>query len=383
MMVLFRFEIGKLLRTKAVWAFVAIALAVNIGFVAGSSQKSVIDYVNEVSAVTGTEFSASYRDKIAAIEAPDDPFFKKIHEGLVAGAEGYFNSFDGLSTDTLRPSIGSRVPALPHALLERKYEMLSPVVERKATEGAAASVYFSVYTNGIHQVVFRNMIRMIIAEAGVLALLLALLALRYESLSGTVDTVWSKRVGRLLVLPKAFAALAVLALTFAVLCGVSYLVLFSVNDFSLVWNQNVSAMYHNFPTLDGFIPFVTWTPMTVKEYFIGMIFACFLNCATLALFAALLALLCRNTLTAFGSAVGIAFLHFVGILKIPDESALYYALMAPPLAQAFQADRWFSEGGGFALVPHFEIVYPLFCMGALTAVIVPVYRRFRGKDLLT
>ncbi|MDR1496753.1 MAG: hypothetical protein LBS67_07555 [Clostridiales Family XIII bacterium] len=381
-MTVFRFELKKLLLTKAVWAFVAVALAVNIGFVAGTSEKAVIDYINEVAAVAGTEFGASYREKLAALPVPDDPDLKEIHQGLIAGAEGYFDSFDGLSTDELWLSKSARISGVPRALLERKYEMLSPVIARKSTEGDAASVYFSVYTNEIHQIAFVYMIRVIMAEVGALALLLMLMALRYESLSGTVDTVWAKRIGRLLALPKMLAALAALALLFALIYGVSYSVLFGVNDFSSVWDLNVSALYHNFPTFDGFIPFVTWTSMTVKEYFLGMTLVCFLNCAVFAFFVAPLALLCRNVLLAFGSAAAIIFLNLVSLIKVPDASILYYALLAPPLGQALQAGRWFSEGAGFALIPHFETVYPLICIGASVALIIPAYRRFHGKDLL-
>ncbi|MDR3304460.1 MAG: hypothetical protein LBS85_00300 [Clostridiales Family XIII bacterium] len=138
---------------------------------------------------------------------------------------------------------------------------------------------------------------------------------------------------------------------FAIVYGISYGVCFAVNDFSMVWGQNVSAMQHYFPTMGGLIPFVTWDTMTVGGYFRGMAGAAFLNCLVCAVFALPFALFCKNVYAAFCGAAGFVFLHLTAIIALSDYSVDWALLFAPPLGQAFTVDHWFTDGGNTAVPP--------------------------------
>jgi hypothetical protein len=170
---------------------------------------------------------------------------------------------------------------------------------------------------------------------------------------------------------------------FLIIYIIIYSVNFLVNDYSLVWNENISAMYHTvYMPLYGPIPFITWESMSVGGYATGHVLASYLNALVLACFAAVIGLAVRNPFAAFCMAAGLILVHFFAILHPFTEHFFYYLLLAPPFTQMFFNQYWFSEGVSLMLVPHFEIWYPLICLAVLAPLLLLFVKLFRRKEIV-
>jgi hypothetical protein len=388
---IFRFELKKLLTAPVVLGFLAVMIAVNIVYVFATSQKTTIDYYNVLSETAGTSFGTELTEKIKSVPQPteDDYIHYYLYEdfsGAANSAEQTWNSFESVRGDDLKNTVSN--PAFPTSEIAKKiqlwkYELLKPVIEEKIERGDAASVYFSNHTNEIHEVLFTYFFRLLGTQSALIFILLMLYALGYERMAGTDLVVYSAKMGRKIVVAKGLAALCASTLCFIVLYGVSCGVLLLVNDLSVVWPQNISALFHTiFSDNFGRYPFITWGEMSIGSYFFGCVFVSYLQCLVMAIFATPFGLLVRNVYAAFCAVAGACFAHFALIIHPALEHFAYYLLMTPPLPQLFFNQFWFSDGGDRMLLPHFELLYPLICIAVLTPVILACLRRFYRKDLI-
>jgi hypothetical protein len=388
---IFRFELKKVLTAPVVLGFLAVMIAVNVIYVFATSQKTTIDYYNVLSETTGTSFGTALTGELKSVRQPTEDdyvhyYLYKDFAGAASSAEQTWNSFETVRGNDLKDTVAA--PRFPTSELAKeiqfwKYEKLKPVIEEKIERGDAASVYFSNHTNEIHGALFTYFFRLLGTQSAILFILLMLFALGYERMAGTDMVVYAARKGRGLVLTKGLAALCAATLCFIVLYGVSCGVLFLVNDVSIVWPQNVSALFHTvYSDNFGSYPFITWGEMTIGSYFFGCVLVSYLQCLVMALFTAPFGLLVRNVYVAFCAVAGACFVHFMLIIHPALEHFAYYLLMLEPLPQLFFNQFWFSDGGDRMLLPHFEWLYPLICIAVLTPVILACLRRFYRKDFI-
>jgi hypothetical protein len=383
-MKLVAFELSKLIKSPAIVGFVIICIVANILFVLGTSQKEFIDYTNDVTEVTGGVYGAEYMEKFNTIPVSDD----WRYEALAMSAKGTRDVFGEFKISEIQATLkndDTKLSDMSKNILARKYEALEPVIMEKAERGDGDYVYFAEYTNYIHETVF-GVGRLLMAESCIFFMLIMLWALGYEGMSKTSLVIFSTRTGRRIALHKVLSAFIIGTAFFILTYAVTYGLTFIVNDFSLVWEQNVSAQYHTSGArFLGVMPFITWSSMTIGEYLFAGLGVALLNAFVCGAFAIPFGLLIKNVYVAFCCAAGITFLNFVAMLL--GEQTLnavpfaWHLSLITPLAQMLNNLIWFTDGGTKMLIPHFEYLYPLICICLLGMAALVCAKRFHVKEI--
>ena len=389
-MKLLKFEIIKLLRSPAIPGFLAACLILNTFLVFASSHRQDIEFINEVTKITGTVFGAEFTENLKLIPVPDMHDFSGRYwryEELVYAAEGSRNVFADLSGGR---ELRERLPDAPSSDLliqiqQWKYGLLTPVIEQKAADDDGAYVYFGSQSTWIHDTVFGGIGKILAMEACIFFILIMLWALGFENMVGTGLVTWSTKIGRKLAFHKTAAALALGTGFFIILYAVTYGLTFIVNDFSMVWGQNVSAQYNTvFDWFFGQLPFITWSSMTIGEYFFASVGIALLNGIVTALFAIPFGLLIKNVYAAFCSIAGFTFLQLLFYLaggQMESAPFIWNLSLIAPLTQILVNTQWFTDGGMNMLLPRFETFYPLICMLLLCPVIIVAGNKFKRKEI--
>lgn len=387
MTTLLKLETQKIFRTQAVWVFVILSILVNIVYGSVTSQKETIDYYNELSATAGAAYHKTFVEKLN-IKKNAGTGQNNLFEDYKSAAYDACNVFEDLRDDTLQNQVdtsyflSSSVSA--QKIIKWKYKKLAPVIEEKFAADDGKSVYFADRTQEIHETVFTNFHKLLATELCLLFTLIMLLAIGYENMFGTESVIYTTKAGRNIVLPKMGAALVAAAGFGLILYFISACVLFTINDLSMVWGQNISAQYNTiyYPQW-GVYPFISWDSMSIRAYFFRCAGVIFLQGLLCGLFSATLALLNRNVYITFCTLFGLVFLHFILLWNFDVSALLFDLLLVPTLTQILYCQWWFADGGPFMLIPHFETLYPLICIMLISPITMMAFRFFHKKELVS
>lgn len=388
-----KLEVTKLLRSPAIFIFLAACLITNISVILMSSHKREIDYLNKVSKVTGFVYNDEYNEKLKTITAPNESAHSEswIYNSLIQGAENARNTFEdmegGAKIQNSLLSKNAPYSKITIKIQQWKYRIYSPVIKEKAKSGDDKFVYFGPICNYIHESIFIITGRLFAAECCIFFILIMLWSLGFENMAGTELVTYSTKTGRRLALYKSAAALFVGTAFFIVIYTIGYGLTFLINDLSQVFGQNISAQYHTVrETFLGSQPFLTWSSMTVRGYFFSSVFIAFLNGLVVALFTIPFSLLIKNVYAAFSSIAGVVFINLMfylfGLQTDGYIPFLWNLSLATPLPQIINNDLWFSDGGMRMLLPRFELFYPLLCIIILCPIILISARKFRRKEII-
>jgi len=387
---LLKFEIVKLLRSPAIPGFLTACLILNVFLVFVSSYRQDIEFMNDITRITGSVYGAEYMENLKLIPIPDMYDFNGRYwryNELIQAAENARNVFADLDGGR---ELRERLPNAPYSDLtiqiqQWKYGLLTPVIEQKATDNDGAYVYFGSRSAWIHDTVFGALGKILAMQASVFFILIMLWTMGFENMVGTGLVTWSAKTGRKLAFYKAAAALALGTGFFIIIYVVTYGLTFIVNDFSLVWGQNVSAQYNMvFAPFFGQLPFITWSSKTIGEYFFASVGVALLNGIVTALFAIPFGLLIKNVYAAFCSIAGFTFLQFLFYFAGQQMETLPFVWnlsLIMPLTQILENTLWFTDGGMSMLLPRFETFYPLICMILICPVIIMAGRKFKRKEI--
>ncbi len=390
---LLKLEVTKLLRSPAIFIFLAACLITNISVIILSNHKQEIDYLNKVSKVTGFVYSDEYKEKLKTIIEPDESSHSEywVYNSLLQGAENIQNTFEdmdgGAKIQNSLLSKNTQYSKITIKIQQWKYRLYSPVIKEKAKSGDDKFVYFGSMSNYIHETIFIITGRLFAAECCIFFILIMLWSLGFENMAGTELVTYSTKTGRRLALYKSAAALFVGTAFFIVIYTSGFGLTFLINDLSQVLGQNISAQYHTVREIFlGSQPFLTWSSMTVRGYFFSSVFIAFLNCLAVALFTVPFGLLIKNVYAAFSSIAGVVFINLMfylfGLQTDGHIPFLWNLPLAMPLPQIINNDLWFSDGGMRMLLPRFELIYPLFCLIILCPIVLISVRKFKRKEII-
>jgi ABC-type transport system involved in multi-copper enzyme maturation permease subunit len=71
-MLIYRYELKKLLKSAAVWGFIAVCLLFNIILISNNSGSAYADFVNTVAEDTGYILDQSFYEKLSQVTASDN-----------------------------------------------------------------------------------------------------------------------------------------------------------------------------------------------------------------------------------------------------------------------------------------------------------------------
>jgi hypothetical protein len=339
---LFRYELKKLLRAPAIIVFVVLCLILNAVIAIGNYN---------------------------AYEEPSDAEPVNVFENYPAGdlAEGYIKKYGvtGANADNIRA----------------KYAKLQPVIGEKAANGDALSRYFGDLTHLRHSLLFGTILKVILMESCLLALLFALLSVTYEKARNTEHTVFSSKTGRRIMRVKLAASLTASLAATAVILAVSLLVVFVRFGWRGVWGENVSSDF-NFTIGEFPKPFITWHSFTVLEYLWAVIGAALLLAVCFCLLGYAVGVAVRS---GYGSVItAIAILALMGFAEplFPTGSITKSALNLDPVGLWWNCGAWFTDGGPNIIWPDFESVGLAASLAALSLAAFIITKTFRRKEIL-
>jgi hypothetical protein len=341
---IYRYELKKLLTAPAVLAFVVLCLLFNI-FIS---------------------LTAAFGE----IDLEDAPLPPNVFETFEAApvAETYIavQNAEGIVADMYRD----------------KYADLQTVADEKAMRGDAVSVYFGEYTYYFHKELFGKLMMWLLIEGMLLAMLLSILSLGWEQINRTELLTYSTKVGRRLILKKILASLTAGIGFYIFIAALALGFFFLQNDFSHVWNANVSSGYNYIPDLvAGARPFTTWHNFTVRGFLFAHlgVSAGLVACASLMGTAA--GVIAKNSYIGF---LGVVLVNVVcAVIPSIVTSAVYakYLFILTPVNLWLRTRFWFTDGLMDVLFRNFETLGLCLSLDAVLCVLLAAMAAFRKRDL--
>lgn len=385
-------EIKKIIMMPALWGFVALLTVLNCVLALNGNFSGEIDYINAVNGIAGDKYNSAYLSSVKAMLPPDEAertLESFYHEDILAAAEG----FDGgrtakyFSKEYAAYAESEEIKSMPFSelitsLLGKKYDKIKTVAAQKNASGEVNAVAFGGETGRVFGYASGTLGVLMLAESALIAALVILFSMSYESINNTDILLYSTKAGRLkFALYKTAAALAVSTLIFAFIYAVTYGCFFAQNDFSRVWDAPISAYYNSVRVGQVSMPVVAWSSMTFSGYFILSTLLGYFVMLVFFAFSCALGLIMKNTYAAFGI---VAFVSLVNaalmVFPPPSPLAMLLAYMFPAGIIGLMP-AWFQYAGTVTLLPYQETVMTAFWLLITAAAFFFSLRVFIKKDI--
>lgn len=337
---------------------------------------------NEASAdaaLLGQRVDESFLDGLAALPETEN---RAVLLQSVTGLENTFAAYDtGILKEFYTDVVGNSPTA--SSWMAWKYDALSDRVDHLARTGAGMDLYAGPVTQGSHQFLFGTLMRSILAEAAVAAMLGTLYLLGYEGTHRTESLACASRTGRHLRQTKVLASLAASPM-FLILVAVPTLGLYFARfDYGGVWNASVSSQFNYLSDMLLIRPFLTWGDFTVAEYLAAALALGAALTAAFSLLAALCGTLVRSSYLA-ALAVGILCFGGLGLTSALGNLKLWVGYVIScfqPTVVWLCCGGWFTELGLNAVLPWQETIAVAADLLLLSTGTALALRRFRRKDV--
>lgn len=371
-------EWQKLFRLPALWVFLGLCLAFN-GLLLAEPSPYDRAFFNETSSdavALGQRADDSFRARLAALPYTEN---REILRQSLMRTEDIFETY---STEELAAFYQKATAGDPIAqsILTRKYELLQNRADHLAQTDAALDLYAGPITHDSHQYLYNRLLRAIVTEGILLGVLCTLYLMGCEKQTGTQNLICTSRTGRRLWRRKMRISLAASLGFYALLAAAAlgpYLFLWNYDG---IWNSSVSSQFNYYSDLFFVRPFLTWTDLTVKQYFIAMILAGGVLVLVFTMLTAAVGLWLKHT---YAAAVAVTALCSVSVgLSIAASNSgwwtAYLLLTFSPVSLWLSFNCWFTEMGLSAAIPWQETVglsLGLFVWGGLTAFTLRSFER--------
>jgi hypothetical protein len=384
-MLIYRYELKKLLKSAAVWGFIAVCLLFNI-IIISNSGNAYADFVSTVAEDTGYIPDQSFYAKLSQVTASDKQA-KYYLEQLKYETGGVTDVFEGYEVKDIA-DIYINVAGLSGFFaktMRDKYTALQKVVEEKAERDESLTLYFAGATHHRHHFLFGTLTGWLFTEAVLVSVLLVLLSIGYENIHGTESLVYSTKKGRLVLRPKFAASVTAGVLAYALLALITLVVYFSKTQYGGVWRSSVSSLFnYRVDLIAGIRPFVTWYSFNILTYLMAMLAmgAGVVLCFMLMAFS--IGMLVRNSYMAFlvlliANGVNVVLPMQVS-QTLPIGLAVRCFSILSPVWLWLKHGIWFTDGDIDIIWPHFEMLGLCMSLAVLTALCLLATNYFRKRD---
>jgi hypothetical protein len=386
-MVLYWFELKKLLASAAVWGFLAACLLFNMIVVIVQGHDDYADVVGAVSKETGVVLDDAFHERLLRAASGGGLSAHQL-ERLQHETRGVTDVFDGYETRTIaeRYVAAAGITGWFAEAMRDKYAALQKAVDAKAKRDESLTLYFAGSTHARHQFLFDTLTGWLITEGALVAVLLVLLSAGYETIHRTGHVVYATKTGREVLRPKLAAALTAGIGAYFVLAFATFLVHLGLSEYGSVWNSSVSSLFnYRIDFVAGLRPFVTWHSFSVLTYGLAMIGAGAALVLCFSLIAFGIGLFVRNGYLAFLVFLIANATAVVLPMQIPHAAeavlAAKYAAMLLPVWLWLKHGIWFTDGDIDIIWPHFETVGLCVSLAAAAAFRLLAARHFRKRNL--
>lgn len=374
-------ELKKIISMPMLWGFLAVCLALNIGIVFLYQQKVVdcpyFSYVGDTASVTGNVLGDEFSEKLSAMPESAGknrlvsetenlmPVFRDYDTGELADAYIGLYGMSGAGADWLAV----------------KYEKLQSSVETLNREGAGFSLYAAGTTAQMHDLLFGVVLRAVITECCILAVLIMLYLCGYEYQKKTESAVYTTKTGRGIYKYKLAAGMVLSVISFVFIVCLTLSVYFSVFDYSQLWDANVSSGFNYVTESFGIKPFFTWVPFTVGGYLCAMLGL--VLTMVFAMMGAFIGFLSRNSYmnVLLFFVFALAMMAVPGIFSKMDIWSGYFLSQFTPICLWFAQPKWFTDMGHISVIPFHETV-GILCNVLLWGILLSIaWQYVKRKDV--
>lgn len=377
------YEWRKLFRLPALWAFLALSLLFNALLICTLSEwdRAIFNDTSADAALLGQRVDQAFCNGLSALPETEN---RTVLLQSVTGLENIFETYDtGILKEFYTDVVENSQAAV--SWMAWKYDTLSSRVDHLARTDAGMDVYAGPVTQGSHQFLFGTLMRSILGEAGIAAMLGTLYLLGYEEMHQTESLACASRTGRRLRRTKVLASLAASPVFLILVAAPTLGLYFARFDYGGVWSASVSSQFNYLTDMLLTRPFLTWGDFTVAGYLAAVLALGAALTAAFSLLAALCGVLVRSPYLA-ALVLGVLCFGGLGLTSVLGNLKLWvgYALSCfQPIVVWLCCGGWFTELGLNAVLPWQETIAvgaDLLLLGAGTALAL---RRFRRKDVLT
>ena len=377
------YEWRKLFLLPALWAFLALSLLFNALLICTLSEwdRAFFNDTSADAALLGQRVDQAFCNGLSALPETEN---RTVLLQSVTGLENIFETYDtGILKEFYTDVVENSQAAV--SWMAWKYDTLSSRVDHLARTDAGMDVYAGPVTQGSHQFLFGTLMRSILGEAGIAAMLGTLYLLGYEEMHQTESLACASRTGRRLRRTKVLASLAASPVFLILVAAPTLGLYFARFDYGGVWSASISSQFNYLTDMLLTRPFLTWGDFTVAGYLAAVLALGAALTVAFSLLAALCGVLVRSPYLA-ALAAGILCFGGLGLTSVLGNLKLWvgYALSCfQPIVVWLCCGGWFTELGLNAVLPWQETIAvgaDLLLLGAGTALAL---RRFRRKDVLT
>lgn len=377
------YEWRKLFLLPALWAFLTLSLLFNALLICTLSEwdRAFFNDTSADAALLGQRVDQAFCNGLSALPETEN---RTVLLQSVTGLENIFETYDtGILKEFYTDVVENSQAAV--SWMAWKYDTLSSRVDHLARTDAGMDVYAGPVTQGSHQFLFGTLMRSILGEAGIAAMLGTLYLLGYEEMHQTESLACASRTGRRLRRTKVLASLAASPVFLILVAAPTLGLYFARFDYGGVWSASISSQFNYLTDMLLTRPFLTWGDFTVAGYLAAVLALGAALTVAFSLLAALCGVLVRSPYLA-ALAAGILCFGGLGLTSVLGNLKLWvgYALSCfQPIVVWLCCGGWFTELGLNAVLPWQETIAvgaDLLLLGAGTALAL---RRFRRKDVLT
>lgn len=377
------YEWRKLFRLPALWAFLALSLLFNALLICTLSEwdRAFFNDTSADAALLGQRVDQAFCNGLSALPETEN---RTVLLQSVTGLENIFETYDtGILKEFYTDVVENSQAAV--SWMAWKYDTLSSRVDHLARTDAGMDVYAGPVTQGSHQFLFGTLMRSILGEAGIAAMLGTLYLLGYEEMHQTESLACASRTGRRLRKVKVLASLAASPVFLILVAAPTLGLYFARFDYGGVWSASVSSQFNYLTDMLLTRPFLTWGDFTVAGYLAAVLALGAALTAAFSLVAALCGVLVRSPYLA-ALVLGVLCFGGLGLTSVLGNLKLWVGYVVSCFQPAIVwlcCGGWFTELGLNAVLPWQETIAvgaDLLLLGAGTALAL---RRFRRKDVLT
>lgn len=263
--------------------------------------------------------------------------------------------------------------------IKNKYKKLQPVIEMKGKEKDALSFYFGSQTPFMHGNLFQTYFSILIIEMSLLALFIGLLSMTFEVIHETDHLIFTTKIGRKIIQPKYWGGLLSTFILVTTMLSLSLVFYFLRNDFSVVWQENVSSQFNSTVNEYG-KAFITWQSATVQRYLfkVSILSVCLSLC--FYLFGSIMALGYRRPYHAILSSVILLSSTFLVKFLFPIGSTIRGLFGLTPMWLWRTNGLWFTDGGADIIWSNYETKGLLFSLVVLSGSLLIIKKQWLKRE---
>lgn len=348
-------ELRKIFSFSLIWIFIVLSISFNFMLIfLDATDSHTFNNLSKALEITGHSIDESFTIKLENVPTGNT---KEILEEGLNTSKNIFLDYDSKVLSDFYGKVLKDSP-LARKLMEKKYDLLQSSINRLSNTNAAMDFYAGPFTHYIHQMLFGKIIKAIVMESMIVALLSALYIMGYERFYNTENALMTSRIGRRIINWKFIAAI-ISGLTFYfIIAFITLAGFFSKWNFSGLWNSNVSSQFNYIRDMLFVRPFITWGNFSVLTYFLSVITLGGGLVVILTLFASIGNLITGNT---YKSALILVTLIISGmgiqsVLADLEFWTGYFIFTFSPFSIWLSLNGWFTELGISAFIPWHETV---------------------------